>query len=102
MRKKIIIFILALSILTVAAFIMKYVKSDEFVKNAFEKAEKQLSYTSRKTADSTKIPRSINNDGSLHTVNPSDWTSGFFPGSLWYVYEFTKNEAWKKDAERWT
>lgn len=30
----------------------------------------------------------------------SDWTSGFFPGSLWYAYELTGNEELKKQAVR--
>lgn len=31
-----------------------------------------------------------------------DWTSGFFPGSLWYVYEFTGNEDVKAQAAKYT
>ncbi len=31
-----------------------------------------------------------------------DWTSGFFPGSLWYIYEFTGNEAVKAEAAKYT
>lgn len=26
----------------------------------------------------------------------SDWTSGFFPGSLWYAYEMTRKDSLKK------
>ena len=28
------------------------------------------------------------------------WCSGFYPGSLWYIYEQTKDEVIKKEAER--
>lgn len=31
-----------------------------------------------------------------------DWTSGFFPGSLWYAYELTGDEELKKQAVRYT
>ena len=31
-----------------------------------------------------------------------DWTSGFFPGSLWYVYELTGDEAVKSEAAKYT
>ncbi len=31
-----------------------------------------------------------------------DWTSGFFPGSLWYAYEFTGDEELKRYAENYT
>jgi chondroitin AC lyase len=46
----------------------------------------------------TKIPRTINKDGKLITVDIYDWTSGFFPGNLWYMYELTKQEKWKNEA----
>lgn len=53
--------------------------------------------------DSTKkFPRSADKDGTLSLVGSDDWTSGFFPGSLWYLYEFTKNNFWKKNAELYT
>lgn len=47
-------------------------------------------------------PRSINEDGSLHMVASSDWTSGFFPGNLWHIYEFTNDSFWKEKAEVFT
>ena len=31
---------------------------------------------------------------------PSDWVSGFYPGSLWYLYEYARAEKWP-DAEKW-
>ena len=40
-------------------------------------------------------PRSINADGTLWTSDYKWWCSGFFPGSLWYVYEYTNNEKFK-------
>lgn len=33
-------------------------------------------------------------------VRVADWTSGFWPGILWYLYDFTKQENWKKEADR--
>ena len=32
----------------------------------------------------------------------ADWTSGFFPGSLWYAYELTGDEELKKRAIEYT
>ena len=40
--------------------------------------------------------------GSRRLCGIKDWTSGFFPGSLWYVYEFTGNEDVKSAAIRYT
>jgi unsaturated chondroitin disaccharide hydrolase len=28
------------------------------------------------------------------------WCSGFYPGSLWFIYEYTKDEAIRKEAEK--
>ncbi|MCL2651405.1 MAG: glycoside hydrolase family 88 protein [Candidatus Azobacteroides sp.] len=47
-------------------------------------------------------PRSLNPDSSLLMVPSKDWCSGFFPGELWYMYEYTKDEKWKKSAYRRT
>lgn len=37
-------------------------------------------------------PRSTAQDGSLWTSDYKWWCSGFYPGSLWLVYEYTGNE----------
>ena len=34
------------------------------------------------------------------TVPAPDWVSGFYPGALWYVYEFAMRRQWP-DQERW-
>lgn len=46
-------------------------------------------------------PRTIE-DGKLVMVPSRDWTSGFFPGELWYMYEYTGDSYWKTEAERFT
>ncbi len=40
-------------------------------------------------------PRTLEPDGQMRLVASRDWTSGFFPGSLWYMYEYTKQDQWK-------
>ncbi len=47
-------------------------------------------------------PRTMNDKGELITTNMYDWTSGFFPGSLWYLYELTEDSVWLEEAEKWT
>ncbi|HEX7756473.1 MAG TPA: glycoside hydrolase family 88 protein [Niabella sp.] len=46
-------------------------------------------------------PRTIEKD-QLRLVKSGDWTSGFFPGVLWYLYEYSKNAEWKKQAGEFT
>lgn len=57
-----------------------------------------------KSLESTgdRFPRTMKKDGSLVTTDLYGWTSGFFPGTLWFLYEFTNDSSWKKEAEKWT
>ena len=52
--------------------------------------------------DSTKIPRSTKPDGTLYAVNSKDWCSGFFAGSLWLLYDLTKDDFYKNAAIKWS
>lgn len=52
--------------------------------------------------DSTGIPRSLALDGSLRTVTPRDWTSGFFAGMLWQLFRFSGDTAVGNAAKGWT
>lgn len=47
------------------------------------------------------LPKSIK-EGKLETCNPHWWTSGFFPGELWYLYEHTNHPELKRYAELFT
>lgn len=47
-------------------------------------------------------PRSIDENGKLILVPSRDWTSGFFPGELWYMYEYTKDPKWEEAARKYT
>jgi rhamnogalacturonyl hydrolase YesR len=51
--------------------------------------------------DSTLSPRSYQND-QLNMVSSEDWTSGFFPGILWYLYEYSGDADFLRAAESWT
>lgn len=48
------------------------------------------------------MPRTINKDGSLNVCSVGDWTSGFYPGTLWYMYELTGDDLWKERAIKYT
>lgn len=68
-------------------------------------SEQQLSYqvecVDQLVTPKLVAPRSIVND-SIEMVTAWDWTSGFFAGNLWMMYELTGNEKWKNDAHRYT
>ena len=49
-----------------------------------------------------KLPRSIDNDGKLATTGPGGWVSGFVPGSLWYLYEYSNDPKMLEYAKNYT
>ena len=53
-------------------------------------------------ATAGSFPRSLEPNGEIRGVASRDWTSGFYPGVLWYAYEYTGNEAYKNLAQEWT
>lgn len=65
-------------------------------------AEAQLKYSLKQHTDKTTFPRSVNDDGTLQAVPSRDWTSGFYPGSMWEVYAYTKDQMWADSAAAWT
>ena len=48
------------------------------------------------------FPRTLTPSGKLHLVGKRDWTSGFYPGVLWSMYNLTGEEHWKEKAEYYT
>ncbi|KAA6301638.1 MAG: Unsaturated chondroitin disaccharide hydrolase [Candidatus Ordinivivax streblomastigis] len=73
--------------------------------------EKQLDYCDtqiKKTIDEAYndtcgLPRNIDaTETQWNLTNIYDWTSGFWPGILWYNYEVTQDESIKKTAINYT
>ncbi len=46
-------------------------------------------------------PRTIE-DNKLKLSVAGDWTSGFFPGVLWFLYEYSGDNKWKTEAQKYT
>ena len=49
-----------------------------------------------------ECPRTIDPDGNLVKTDSKWWCCGFYPGSLWYAYEYTGNGQMKSLAEKHT
>lgn len=107
-------------------------KTPEWVGTALESSTQQLLSTADTLRDSGRFPRSIwsgwdieflaeqigpavyakvdslrpqpsaDKLGKLRTCDVYDWTSGFFPGSLWLAYELTGDERLLADAVDYT
>ncbi|MFT3902762.1 MAG: glycoside hydrolase family 88 protein [Niabella sp.] len=107
--RKTIIALFSIAILTSCSSTKKTTNTCDvdFVKENFSHAATMLN-GQLKTANekfSTKngaYPRTTGKNGKLVTTSMYDWTPGFFPGNLWYVYEYSKDEALKAAAIKWT
>jgi len=65
-------------------------------------AVKQYKYM-QKLLPAGKLPRSYDSVKNELIVSGTDWwCSGFYPGTLWYLYEYTKDESLKAEAIRST
>ncbi|MCK3685349.1 glycoside hydrolase family 88 protein [Maribellus sp. YY47] len=67
----------------------------------FAAAQYGLQIAEIEKSDKILNPKSIIN-GKMKYIPPQEWTSGFFPGSLWYIYEMTADEKWKPLAIKYT
>lgn len=108
------------------------VQKEAWINNALDVASCQLKQTAEELTGTNMIPRSIHagydmnfldkqlqreNKSYIDSLRPNpsaqqlqqryicgieDWTSGFFPGSLWYTYEMTGDEELKARAIQYT
>lgn len=73
----------------------------EVVDSALATSAKQYEWMLAHLPADGKLPRTFEH-GKLTTVPTRDWTSGFFPGALWYLFEATGDAKWRAAAERFT
>ncbi|WP_183873651.1 glycoside hydrolase family 88 protein [Pedobacter sp. AK017] len=78
------------------------------VKKAFKQADaqtmlmlKEIEKAKATTKNDQVSPRTLEK-GNLKLVASRDWTSGFFPGELWFLYEYTGKQTWKDQARAFT
>jgi len=63
----------------------------------------QANKTLTAVPDSLAIPRNIApGSKNWNYVGYEDWTSGFWPGVLWYLYEYNGDAALKEKADKYT
>ncbi len=73
---------------------------DTAVRTDFAFAGRQLRNTATNTPTAA-YPIDTDTAGSWNTTGAGAWTSGFFPGSLWLLYQQTADPVWKTRAEAW-
>lgn len=47
-------------------------------------------------------PVTLHKDNSVLYCGPDDWRSGFFPGTVWYLYELTQDKRYLPLAQKYT
>ena len=72
------------------------------VDEAFTIAAKHYSNMLITHPDVSQFPQSTKKDGTPDNRNSAWWCSGFFGGSLWYLFEQTGDTKWKEAADKWT
>ena len=132
MMKNVKIVFVGVTIIVGLLSCQKKEKQADWLTQALEVSSYQLKQTAQQLADSVMFPRStwtLHTDSFLvgqlgheviisddplevHSIENlkdkrrdcgiQDWTSGFFPGSLWYAYKLTGDEELKKQAIRFT
>ncbi|PTY04976.1 glucuronyl hydrolase [Opitutaceae bacterium EW11] len=73
----------------------------EFVRENIAFAANQYSGMLAQLAASNVYPRTWTGEKRV-LVRPADWTSGFFPGALWYLFEATGELRWREAATAFT
>lgn len=75
----------------------------EVINDNVEFAKKQLKplITASEEGDTVRIPSTFV-DGEIVFVPKDDWVSGFFAGTLWYMYELTGDEQYAVHAQKHT
>lgn len=92
----------ALLFLLVSVSFVKY-DDRQFLQDNFAFAQAQTRHMlSEANKYDTLFPRTIDDKGQLKLSDKYEWTSGFFPGSLWYLYQATGNDSIRQQALAWT
>ena len=86
MKRKLYVAVLGMSLLTACS--IPKADAPEWFENAVKTSNSQLLYMAEKlkdVPDTACFPRSTKPDGSYRLENGKDWTSGFYPGSMWLM-----------------
>jgi unsaturated chondroitin disaccharide hydrolase len=89
--------------LIIAASCNKQKPIDKVIDGALSFSVKQYTLMADIMKDMENLlPRTLDTAGVLVTAKSNWWTSGFFPGSLWYLYQYSKDEKIKDYATMMT
>ena len=92
-----------LSALALTVITVQCAPKPDIIQENVENAKVQLKYLvdASEAGDTVRIPSTFKN-GEIDFVPTDDWVSGFFAGTLWYMYELTGDEYWAEHAQKQT
>jgi len=92
-------FIFYLTIACSTSYEDKYLDTDKLMEIALTKYHRTLT----NLKDTPLLPRAIPpGEKQWITTDIYSWTSGFFPGILWFFYNYTGSQQWHDAARKWT
>ena len=77
-------------------------RGDSLMQYAMAHAAERMRRAATALDPANGYPRVTAPDGSWVVRPRTDWTSGFFAGTLWYLYQATRDSSWQALARRWT
>ena len=94
---------LLLAALLITGMSVQCTDKRDIIEENIEKAKAQLDYLIKASEanDTLRIPSTFRN-GEIDFVPTDDWVSGFFAGTLWYMYELTGEEYYAEQAQKHT
>lgn len=96
-------FPLALCLLSTGAFAQEAKKAIPFAEKQTDVMLQAIPAAKATAAKpNSVVPRTLDSKGNLVLIPSKDWVSGFFPGELWYLYEYTHNSKWLTAAKEYT
>lgn len=88
-----------LLLLLVNSFTFSQQKMHALIDDQLNFAVAQYKVLAAKTPEN-KMPRTFQQQSDKLVVSDVEWwTSGFYPGTLWYIYEYSNDAAIRKEAE---
>lgn len=95
--------LLAVTAITLSSCYAKQKSTQSIIENSLKFSTEQSMVLYRSIEETPdKLPKTTDKNGTLITSNDKWWTSGFYPGTLWYLYNYSKDENVKSAARKMT
>lgn len=85
-------------ILSLNSFVYAQTEIKKQIINNLNFCSEQYLLMANSIPDSNVFPKTLDKNEKLITCKSGWWTSGFYPGSLWYLYEYSKIDSLKTEA----